>query len=132
MRLSPISMPGTFSPPHEAPTLQPLPAPETYFLFRACGLVVCAPHCTCIEVRTTYGSHFSPSTLRVPCVMLSRFIHTAVRIRTPLAVEGELAPIVQKHILLTIHLSIDTWVVFSSLSYCEERCGERGSALIYF
>lgn len=65
------------------------------------------------------------------CVMLSRSIHTAVRIRTPLAVEGELAPIVHKHILLTIHLSIDTWVA-SSLSYCEERCGERWSALIYF
>lgn len=64
--------------------------------------------------------------------MLSRSIHTAVRIRTPLAVESELAPIVHKHILLTIHLSIDTWVVFSSLSYREERCGERGSALIYF
>lgn len=66
VRLSPISMPSTFSPPHEAPTLQLLPAPETYFLFRACGFVACTSHCTCIEVRTTYGSRFPPPTLRVP------------------------------------------------------------------
>lgn len=63
--------------------------------------------------------------------MLSRSIRNVVRNRTPLVVEDKLAPIVHKHILLTIHSSIDTWVV-SSLSYREEHCGEHWSAIVYF